>query len=306
MKKKRIFSQTIRIGKINCELRVRDKHVHEGIARLFDDFQSAEAADIIVELDIVKKLTEDAVTAATATGMAIQDGENTVGIFRTGPGGPASVVLTMPKSHLEKKTGYKIMNLVIPRAYYTVTHIRHDVTSMVVHSSAVRRESGVFLFCGPSETGKTTVARSCRPENGLVLNDEMNLLEVSSSPDAAPVCCGLPVVGGIPEKHNLCAPLACIINLKQSQNTVCRPIDKADAYLRLMRQIIAPKDFFPEEDDVSTILKRNSVFAEHVIGAVPCYEMEFTLDRELFWEEIGRLEAELAVKPDRLPAFPQN
>ena len=175
MKKKRIFSQTINIGKINCELRVRDKHVHEGIERLFGDFQSAEAADITLELDIVKKLPDDTVKAAMADGTAIQDGETIVGIFRTNPEGPASIVLTMPKAHLEKKTGYKIMNLVMPRAFYTMTRIRHDAASMVVHSSAVRRKSGVFLFCGPSETGKTTVALSCRPENGEVLNDEMNL-----------------------------------------------------------------------------------------------------------------------------------
>ena len=103
-------------------------------------------------------------------------------------------------------------------------------------------------------------------------------------------------LGGIPEKSNLYGPLACIINLKQSKTTSYRTIQKTDAYLRLMRQIITSRDFYPSQDDLAAILERNAEFGERVINAVPCYEMEFTLDRESFWEEIDQLEAELPLK----------
>jgi hypothetical protein len=88
----------------------------------------------------------------------------------------------------------------------------------------------------------------------------MNLLQALSSPGDAPKCFGLPIVGGIPERRNTGARLACIINLKQSKTTAYRVIDKADAYLRFMKQIITPKDFLPQQQDVPVILKgtRNS------------------------------------------------
>ena len=263
---------------------------------MFKDFQTAEPADISLELNIVNKLPESDLEAAIADGTVIQPDEDVAGIYRMTSEDPATVVLTMPKGYLHKKTGYKIMNLIIPRLYYTAARQKRDVSSMIVHSCGIKRKSGVFLFCGPSETGKTTVARSCQAENGQVLNDEMNFIQVFNEERTPPVCCGLPIVGGIPEKSNLYGPLACIINLKQSKTTSYRTIQKTDAYLRLMRQIITSRDFYPSQDDLAAILERNAEFGERVINAVPCYEMEFTLDRESFWEEIDQLEAELPLK----------
>jgi hypothetical protein len=61
--KKKILTQILTLGDVNCALSTLEKDVHEGIRQAFKDFQSEGPADVRLELDIIGRLREDEVVA---------------------------------------------------------------------------------------------------------------------------------------------------------------------------------------------------------------------------------------------------
>jgi hypothetical protein len=103
---------------------------------------------------------------------------------------------------------------------------------------------------------------------------------------------GVPIIGGVSQRLNVKAPPACIMMLKQAEKTSIRPLDRVDAYLRLMRQMIAPRVLI-DTDDTAAMLAETTRFADILTKALPCYELEFTLEKAPLWETVAEIEEEL-------------
>jgi hypothetical protein len=149
-----------------------------------------------------------------------------------------------------------------------------------------------MIFTGPSETGKTTIARLCGNEYGKVVNDEM-LLVTGAEPDGARLMTqGVPIIGGVAQRLNVKAPPSCVLMLKQAQKTSIRPLDRVEAYRRFLRQVITPLGVI-EPDDIKTMLTEVTRFSDEMTKAVPFYELEFTLEKEPLWRAVGEIEESL-------------
>ena len=164
---------------------------------------------------------------------------------------------------------------------------------MLVHSCGILRNGQALLFAGPSETGKTTVGRLCSEDYGRLLNDEMVLLSWPHPRNRSLWVHSVPILSGLPFRLNTSAPLACVLLLKQSKKTAVRRLDRMEAYLRFMYQVISPAHF--RETDRRAIFSLIAEFTDEVTEVTPFYELEFTPDRNLLWEVEAKL-TELRMK----------
>ena len=162
---------------------------------------------------------------------------------------------------------------------------------MLVHSCAILRHGRVMMFAGPCDAGKTTIARLCGDEYGQVLNDETVLVSRPQPDNGTLWVQSVPFVGEMASWSNTTAPLSCILLLKQSVRTMVRRLDRMEAYLRFMRQVISPA--YIGQGERRALYALIAEFADEVTRVVPVYELEFSLDRELLWETVGELEKTL-------------
>ena len=99
------------------------------------------------------------------------------------------------------------------------------------------------------------------------------------------------MLGDFPQGLNEVAPLGCVLLLKQSNRTLIRPLDRIEAYLRFIRQIICPA--YIGQSAGRAVYTLMAEFSDEVTAAVPFYELEFTLDRDMLWETVAELEKSL-------------
>ena len=189
---------------------------------------------------------------------------------------------------------YNHLNRLIAMAYYSGCKIKHNGSSppgLLVHACGIIRNGKMVLFAGPSEIGKTTIARFCGDRHGDIVNDEMILVSRKSPDNPCLQAQGAPIIGKVPQRKNTTAELSYILLLKQSSNTKINELDKAEVYLRLIRQVINPAYIGQRSGrDVYSVM---ADFSAELVENVPVYELEFKLDEDTLWETIDELEKRL-------------
>jgi hypothetical protein len=306
LKKKTVDSRTssspimrVQIGDVCCAITCHDREVFGYLGELYRGFLSDRPADITIKLEVVGQFSSLETRLALSQGRVLWGGDHIAALYR--PFGEASatanktVSVTIERPWFDPRLDFKIMNLLLPPSYYTVNKVEyHDgPLAMLVHSCGILRRERILLFAGPSEAGKTTVARLCGDEYGQVVNDEMLLISGSGLDGGTVKVQGVPIVGGVAQRLNVKAPLACVLMLKQAERTTIRRLSRLEAYLRFMRQVIAPRGFDSEHNDNRTMLLQATRFSDWVTKTVPGYELQFTLDREQLWGVVAELEKSL-------------
>jgi hypothetical protein len=286
----------VQIGDVCCSIFCPDSEIYTSLYRLYHNFLSDQPEDITLKINVVEQISTANIKSALSRGEFIRSEGRIVAIYRLS--GKQSTTtnhtinLTAGKCYFGPQLGFKIMNLILPASYYAVVKLRHPdgLSAMLVHSCGIIRRGQVLLFAGPPETGKTTIARLCGDEHGQVVNDEMVLLSGVRPNSGRPMVQGIPIIGGIAQRLNVKAPLACVIMLKQDSKTAVRRLSRLEAYLRFMRQVIASWDYYAGYKDTKKIILQNTEFSDWVTKNVPFYELQFTLDREQLWRAVAELE----------------
>lgn len=150
--------------------------------------------------------------------------------------------------------------------------------AFLLHSSAVIAGGAGFLFVGPSEAGKTTVARNSGAYQ--VLGDEMTL--VIPQPAGALIE-GTPFNGTFKEKAAGRAPLRAVFLLEKAPAHRIRPIEPAEAASRIAAEVVPPVglDAVPDGDTVPRMVDR----AANLVDQAPVYCLECLPDAG-FWPVI--------------------
>jgi hypothetical protein len=144
---------------------------------------------------------------------------------------------------------------------------------VMLHASSVVDRRGAWVFCGASESGKTTVAQLAGAR--AVLSDETTAVRRQGT---SYVACATPFfgeAGPVPAQASGEAPLTALFFLSKSTRFAHRPLARWDAVQRAFPQVFLPK--------------RAPAMAEAILAnldvltaAVPCFELEFAVRDELW------------------------
>jgi hypothetical protein len=291
----------LQIGSVCCEFRpVRheDLDLFDKMRILFNNFLSDQPPDFCIELEGLKnsKIAAD-IEAVLPDIMFIHENQS----FRTNNQmiqgqydlNRRIIRITGEKNLVNIDMENNFLNRLIALSYYSACKVKYEGNppAFLVHSCGVLHQGRVIMFAGPSETGKTTIARWCNSQRGQVLNDEMVLVSRPNSNDSTLKVQGAPIVGGIPQRLNTSAPLNYILMLKQSHRTIINSLSRSEAYLRLIRQVVVPA--YIGQRDRRAIYSLMAEFSDEVTRTTPVFELEFTLDQELLWSKVEELEKSL-------------
>src|SRR3989304_2001150 len=283
----------VQFGELCCALICHDADIFQRVKESYQVFRSDKPADVNIKLDLISRLDPARIEAILSQASVLPPEAQYMAANQVFDieFAPASSTFSVTADRCVFATSFKLkpMNRLLHLAYYTASQLKHRgrPSSMLVHACGILRNGKVSLFAGPSETGKSTIGRLCSEDYGLPLNDEMMLLSWSPPPESSPLVHSVPVFGELPFRLNASAPLARVLMLKPSQRTAVRRLDRKEAYLRFMYQIINPAHF--RQTDKRAILSLIAEFTDEVTRATPFYELEFTRDRNLLWEVETRI-----------------
>ena len=279
----------ILMGDVCCAIFCDNHEVYDYLSNICTEFLAATETDVNIEITTVSR-PEQIKTSKKGNRYYLSN----FTLDWKYEAANHSIYIVAEKALFEPKLGLKFVNWLLPTAYYTACTIKHGKKppAMIVHGCGIVRHGKALIFTGPSETGKTTVAKMCGYEFGSVLNDEMILVSWPEN-GHPPLVQGTPILGGVAQKLNEEAPLRCVLLLKQSNETSLQCLGQKDAYLRFFRQVIAPAGLV-EKTTKRDLISFITSFSVDLVNNTKFYEMKFNLNKNLFWEAIEDLEEALS------------
>ena len=289
----------IRIGSVCCGVKCIDDEVLYILRTLYEDFLTEGPADINVELNTPTMLNPVELETVLEDTRFIH-ANNTFRTTSLVMSGSYDLVngeisISGDRNLCNPDLELNHLNRLIALMYHSACKIKHGTPpAYLVHSCAIKREGRVLIFAGPCETGKTTVAKFCGDRYGQVLNDEMVLVSSTPQQDGRLSVEAAPILGGFPQHVKTTAPLGCIFLLKQSEKTAVRKLERTESFLRFMRQVVTPA--YIGQRSKREIHSLIAEFSDIVTGTTPFYELEFTLNKEAFWQAVEEVERKLEKK----------
>jgi hypothetical protein len=178
----------------------------------------------------------------------------------------------------------RILEQIFYQAFWSAQQAA-GLDAFLIHSSAVIAGGRGFLFVGPSEAGKSTVARLSAAHH--VLGDEMNLVRQDNGRLLVE---GTVFNGLFRQKRPGVAPLAGVFILKQARQHTLTEVPLLEAVTALAAEIVPPvgldqvatRDTLPRMMDLAERLAANSTlkFLEFLPdeGFWPVIAAEFDID----------------------------
>jgi len=284
----------LQIGTICCELRCNDSDTIQKLQKLYHNYLTDTEPDVTVELEVTSRMSVSKLSSVLTRSRYMRHGNNFRASGRLLKGQydleSRTVKVTGEKALIDPDNKVNLLNQLVSVSYYSACKMKYETNppAMLVHACGILRNGGAMIFAGPSEVGKTTIARLCGDKHGEVFNDEILLMYRPGSNGNGVVIQNTPILGDFPPGRNTTAPLKCIYMLKQSNRTTYRYLDKADAYLRFMRQIIGPSCVGNYNKKIAYSIMAD--FSSEVVQAVPVYELEFNRDSDALWQITDELE----------------
>jgi hypothetical protein len=287
----------LRIGSICCTLRCQhtdDCRNLMKLKRLYHDFLTKQPADITVDLEGTDRLSPEDLNTALNDNEYFHE-ENIFHSTTQIVSGKYDLTrgyikITGERGLANPDAEGNHLNRLLSLAYYSACKMKYGdrPPAMIVHACGILRSKHAVIFTGPSDAGKTTIAHLCGRRDGEVINDEMVLVERPNQNGNGIIVESGPFLGGFPSRRNVKALLRCVFYLKQGNKTSARRLDRSEAYLKFMRQIITPA--YIGQKNKRAVLSLMSEFSDEVTRAVPFYELEFNLDEKLLWQTVGELD----------------
>jgi len=164
--------------------------------------------------------------------------------------------------------------------YYTALGEAYK-ESPLIHSSGVIKDNKGYLFLGPSEAGKSTVAELS--SNYTVINDEITIVDISGE---TPMLRSTPFNGLFRDKSSGSAPLFGIFVLEKSNNDSIQLLKQSSAVRPVADQIIPPVAIL--EEMKSDVYFKQLDIVNVINKKVPIYKLYFTKSNR-FWNEMDKL-----------------
>lgn len=170
--------------------------------------------------------------------------------------------------------------------YYTLMKYNHPGKSknnFLVHACAVARDGAGYVFSGPSESGKSTIAELS--SDYAVLNDDIVIIKKENG---SYIVNSTPFRGDFLDVVDKSVPLRAIFLIKHAaEKNVIKKLSKREFITRFIREVVYSDTLLSmnREDNFSEMLD----FCADVASGVPFYELRFLPDKR-FWDSIDNLE----------------
>lgn len=271
----------LKVGRVVIGLNCPDAAYADSLEQYFNQTSDPQAPDVELDLNLVAHHDQPAIPSSLILtkslrpdGFDIADGLIS-GCYdaRSGKG----------EIHVKNVLTSGLLTRVFEQILYQAWHSgrrRLNYDACLIHSAGVIQRGRGFLFVGPSESGKTTVARLSN--RYIVLNDEMNLVEFH--PDG-PLLISTPFNGHFRDKQPGTAPLAAILLLEKGPAHRLEAIGCGEAAGAVAGQIAPPVGL----DDIASVETRVAMLdlGTRLIQSVPVKRMSFLPDPG-FWSVLTR------------------
>jgi len=172
----------------------------------------------------------------------------------------------------------RVFEQILYQAFYTAAG---QMNYHLIHSSAVIREGWGYLFFGPSESGKSTVASLSSTYQ--VINDEINIIDLERD---TPILRSTPFNGLFRDKKEGSAPLKGVFLLNKAPFHGAEPISGGKAVKALAGEVIPPIGLEEVIDPMT--FPRMMDRASEIAAKVPLFRLDFLPDSG-FWDVIKDL-----------------
>lgn len=292
------YYMEIQIGSIHCTLILRNAENYKEWKQLYSEFITEGPADITIDLEVTDRVNPEDIPDVLYNTVFSHDG----GRFWTNSriiSGQYDLSRSIINITAERDLGntdfeFNHLNRLMAMAYYSGCKVKYNggtPPAFLLHACGIVRQGKAILFTGPSEIGKTSIARLCGDRHGEIINDEMVLVSRPGSDGTGMIAQGAPIIGGVSQRRNIAAPISCIFLLKQSRETRVNYPGKTEVYLSLIRQVINPA--YIGQRGGREIYSMMADFSTELVENIPIYELEFTLDEATLWRTIEEVEATL-------------
>jgi hypothetical protein len=165
------------------------------------------------------------------------------------------------------------------QTYYTLVEHQGDSNeNFLVHSCAISKNGAGYLFTGPPESGKSTIAKLS--SDYTVLGDEMTIIKKMNRSYRINAT---PFRGDFRESVNGNAPLKAIFLIKHDKKNFIKKISKREFVTRFLREVVYPGTLL--STDRRKEFSKMMDFCNDISENVPFFELNFLPDKS-FWNLI--------------------
>ncbi len=182
------------------------------------------------------------------------------------------------------RKGIRIFKQFMFMIYYTLMKHNHPAeskNSFLVHACGVSKDGYGYAFVGPSESGKSTIAKLS--SDYTVLNDEIIIIKKKRE---GYIVRSTPFRGDFLENRNGSAPLKAIFIINHGKKNIIRGISKGEFISQFLKEVVCPDSLLPENR--GEMLLEMLDFCADVARNVPFYELRFIPDKS-FWSCIDEI-----------------
>ncbi len=222
-----------RVGRIVISLEYHDPDFIHSLAGYFMQKSDAAEPDVRLALNLVNHEDDPEVpNSLILTKSLTDDGFDIAnglihGCFDPGRGRGELHIKTILTNGLMTR----VFEQILYQAFHSACQ-RVGYDACLVHSSGVIHQGAGFLFVGPSEAGKSTVASLS--QDRTVINDEMNVVEFEGE---TPRLIGTGFNGHYRDKQPGSAPLTAVLLLSQGTAHSLEPVSIGNAACAIAAQV---------------------------------------------------------------------
>ncbi|HTZ11141.1 MAG TPA: hypothetical protein VMD04_02010 [Candidatus Margulisiibacteriota bacterium] len=146
---------------------------------------------------------------------------------------------------------------------------------IMVHGVAIEKNSGAYLFMGPSHSGKTTAARLCAA-NSIISDDITPIFKEGTN---IFYTCAVPwsknSLGKNPKMTQIKLPVRAIFFVQKSRKTSCKPVSGNEALRRILKDASSGPLIMGRLLMAETRFMMNAVlFLRSLFSSLPVFELK--------------------------------
>lgn len=259
----------IEIAGVCAKILCPDQEFALGIDERYRDFQSIAEEDFVFYLDSevhstqIRNWSENLRHAEAKVSIIPGKWKNTIVLDGEQQIKLGSIDINGAKVHLRRLPGHEIGSYFDLVLMHAIRHFLSHKGGLLLHASGLVKDGKAFVFCGPDESGKSTISKMAPPSH-IAADDSLAASKVNGSYYLHTVPWGRKT------SKNVSAPIAKIFFLRKARKLEVRGM----ALIDTVKEFLA-NTFFDSADE--RVYARTLETVHHLAERVSCHELYFPM-----------------------------